>query len=175
MQGADAITPTSIWKHSFSIAMIAALGTSIVSCFFYLMDWTDVANAEIHPAQRILNSILFISCIAVAIQQWKTASSYKLSLGVGFKVGFTTALIYSLFNALWVVVFFKIIAPDMMGQIVDNTLANASSSNADAEKLIKKLVSLPFLLIIAVCRHLIGGAILAFIIAAILKTSNNQF
>lgn len=124
----------------------------------------------------IASFVLQITIGVLAIREFRTLNGSYATLGEGFKTGFLTYLISSVVGGLFAYINAAFIMPDLSDRMIEATLGQLESNPAMAdaqmamfEKIYGAMFSPVGQLLTALIGGLIFGAILALIIAAIMK------
>ncbi len=132
---------------------------------------------------KALSYIIFIAAIVMGIKKYRDLNNNFLSLGQAMKVGVGIALIGGLISAIYTYLFFSVIEPDMMNQIMvvaeEKMLEqNPDMSDDQIETALgfSKIFMSPFAMsTMAIIGSLFMGAIISLIGGLILKKEDVSY
>ncbi|NNE25585.1 MAG: DUF4199 domain-containing protein [Saprospiraceae bacterium] len=148
----------------------------IVSLLLYLLGMVDMETGKSGILGNLLNYVISIGAIILGIQAYKKSNDGFLTLGDGVKQGMLIGLVGGFVVAIYTVVFFMFIAPDMLDTIRETALAQAEqqgSMNEDSEDMVNSMmdifVSPWFFFVTVIFMKFCLGLIIGLITGAIMK------
>lgn len=148
---------------------------------FYVLDIDPLSNPEVGVIANILNYLILpVTFISLACHAYKSANLGFISFGECLKIGVTVsviaALIYAIFNAVFMMLF-----PEFVENIIQKTIAvlrtqpGMTDESLDmaiswTRKMMSPAISIPVTLLM----YAFIGLILSLIIGAIMKKDKNQ-
>ena len=117
----------------------------IVSLVLYLLGMVDTDTGKSGITGNLLNYVISIGALLLGISEYKKANGGYLTLGDGVKQGMLIGLIGGLIVAIYTVVFFMFIAPDMLESIRETAMAQAEqqgSIDEDSEEMVNSMMNI---------------------------------
>ena len=145
----------------------------IINLLFYVTGMTNMETGENGILGTILNYVVSIGAVVMAISEYKKLNSNYLSLGEGTVVGLLTGIVGGVIMGLYTMVFFSVIAPDLLDTIKEQAMAGAGDMDPDQEEMMggimNAFMSPGSMFIISVVMKFFLGLIFGFIASLFMK------
>jgi uncharacterized membrane protein YczE len=141
----------------------------------------NVTGNQGNQALGWVNFIIFIAVLVFANKSFKEANKGLMSFGEGFKIGAFISLISTFLSSIYTYVYIKFIDEDFfvpIKEMQEKELAKNGMSDEQLEQtmeMVSKFMTPEIITGTAALTGVIGGLIVAAIVAAIMKKENTQF
>ena len=129
----------SIWPTSLKWGAIGGIASSILTMLSYNLGWMDPAAGTTNPMVWVVSAVsfaLYILFITLGLRAYRDGSNGGyLSLGraVLWSLGFGLAL--GIVSAIFMVIFYNVLAPDFIGDMLDAQPDAMEEQGMDDEQL----------------------------------------
>ena len=159
----------TIWKYSLII-------TACVFAYTLLLYYTGMA---VKPGVNLIATIIFIVLLVFAMKKYRSLNSGYMTYGNGAVIGIMISIIesvlHSLLNAIYLGFVDKSILPDLSDRTLQNLKNNPALNQQQLDMVTKIYENFVFtptgIFIIGCFTGIIGGIVIALIVAAIMKKS----
>ena len=172
MENSSGSVPVSVWPTVWKYSLIITACTFVYALILY---YTGLAGSS---GLNLVATVIFIVLLVVGMRQYRTANGGYMSFGTGAKIGIMTAIIQTVLNAALNAIYLGLIDKTILPALKESTLEkvqNAPGMNQQALDMMTKFYDVLFtpagMFIIACITGIIGGVVIALILAAILKNS----
>lgn len=155
--------------------------TVLLGLIFYVTGMTDPEDqgSTGNTVANILNYAVLIGAIVMAIKYHKEQElGGYLTIGRSIGLGTLTGLIIGLIGAVWTVIFFTFIDPDMLETIREVAMEQAIAGGApedQIEGMMKFFTSVPFFAMAIILASVLMGLVVGLIAGAIMKKEPPMF
>jgi Ca2+/Na+ antiporter len=173
------IEPNNVSARSIGVryGAIASLLLIAVGLIFHVAGLTSYTEqySTTNIISSVLNYAIMIGAIAMAMKTYRDQAGGFMTFGKGFNVGFWASLIMGVITAVWVFIFFTLVAPDLTDTILEATRENMLEQGQSEEQVDQAMqYSAPFMnatsfSIFAAIGTLIAGLIISLIVAAVMQ------
>lgn len=148
----------------------------VTSLILYLVGMIDVESGKAGFLGTLLSYVISVGALILGISAYKKANENFLSLGDGVKQGMLIGIIGGLIVAIYNVVFFQFIEPDMLENIRETAVAQAEDRgqvNEDSEDMMNSMmdffISPAFFFVTTIVAKFFLGLFVGLIAGAIMK------
>ena len=152
----------------------------IVSIVFSLVLYATGSHLKPHWSTSIINAVIFIGAIVLGIKQYKAANGGFLSWGQGVKIGVGVSVLGGLIVVIYNYLFMNFIEPDFMSQMMEiqnQAFLDQGMTEEQIEaanEMTKSFQGPTMIAALGIIGYAIGGFIVAAIVAAIMKKSEEE-
>lgn len=119
------IETTNVSARAIGIryGLFASLILIVVGLIFYVTGMTDFTNqnSAVNWLSNIINWAVMAGAMVLGMKQYREAAGGYMTFGKGYSIGFWVSLLIALITAVWTILFFTVIAPDLMDTIMEAT------------------------------------------------------
>ena len=148
----------------------------VTSLILYLVGMVDVESGKSGILGTLLSYVISVGALFLGISAYKKANQNFLSLGDGVKQGMLIGIIGGLIVAIYNVIFFQFIEPDMLENIRETAIAQAEERgqiNEDSEDMVGGMMNLfispAFFFVTTIVMKFFLGLFVGLIAGAIMK------
>ena len=136
----------------------------IIGLVFFMTGMVDYSGKNSNWLSTTVTYIAMGVCIYMALVEYKQAYSGYIRLGECIKIGLWIGLIAGVITAVYMMIFFKFIQPDLLDTMMSTAIEQAQEKdpNADEEQ-IRKIIGMFMTPIFFAISGLIGTVIINFI------------
>jgi hypothetical protein len=172
-------TTASPWQVGLKYGLIMGLISAVTAAINYSTKLFLNQGASL--GLSVISLVITIVIFVLACREFKSQNGGFMKLGQGFMTGFWATVISSLIGAAFIYVWLTVVDPTIMDQIKENTAAQFAQQGLSDEQ-IEQAMSFSsmtlkpgFMAGSVVLAGIIFGAILALIVAAIMKKEPPEF
>lgn len=179
------VDPASVPYRPVSMryGLIGSLALIALGLVFHIFELVDYTGQESNWLSSLLNWGVMIAIFVMAVRKHRdTDLGGYISFGRAFMVGFLAALIIAVITTVWTYLFFTVIEPDLIGNILEMTRENmATQQNMSEEQIDQALSFMGFMFtpggmsLTAGFFTLLAGTFFSLIVAAVMKKNPPQF
>lgn len=170
--------PVSKWPLALRWGIIGGLGSAAVSMIWHVAGWSSYGSSFSagNFAMMPVNWAVILGALVMGMKQHRDETlGGHITFGEGFNTGILITLVMSAVSAVFMVVFFKFVAPDVLVDVMEKSRSDMEDRGMDDEaveqamKFASFFASPLFFAITGFISKFFGGLILSLIGAAIVK------
>lgn len=168
----------SPWPIALRHGLLAALVMIVIGLAAHLAGFTDYSGkGASNWIITLVNWAVLITANVMVVKKYRDENlGGFINFGKGFKAGFQLQLVIALITLVWSFLFFTLIEPNLIQEILDMSreqmMENQSMSEAEADQalnMMKWMFSPVAMSIIAGVSSFVTGLIIALIVASVMK------
>ena len=172
MENSTGDAPVSIWPTIWKYSLIITACTFVYALILY---YTGLAGSS---GLNLVATAIFIILLIVGMRKYRSLNGGYLTFGTGAIIGIMTAIIQTILNSGLNALYLGVIDKTILPALKDETLQKIQSApgmNQQALDMMTKVYDVLFtpagMFIISCITGIIGGVVIAIILAAALKKS----
>lgn len=172
MENKTGDTPVSVWPVIWKYSLII---TAVVFAYTLVLYYTGLAGSN---GMNLVATVIFIVLLIFAMRKYRGLNGGYMTYGSGAVIGIMIGIIESVLHSLLNAVYLGFVNKSILPALKENTLQQIQSTpgmNQQALDMMTKFYDVLFtpagMFIIGCITGIIGGVVIALILAAILKNS----
>jgi hypothetical protein len=164
-------------KISMTYGAICGLVSIVIFMLFYFMGTDIESKAPQYLSYTVLAILIFLGIKSYRDQDLGGYISYSKALGTGTLIALYSGIIGAIFS----VIFFQFIAPDMIDQIIAAAQENMAKQGLSEEQMqmgidwTRKFMQPTWLFVFSIITNVFLGFIFSLLISVFLKKENTPF